>query len=130
MHSAGGLLLKIKSESSFEAEIEPMFMIIPLFCSLICFATAWAKTPVGPQLWPLLHWAMLVTQSPSSIMQRVPMGVVAIIYEARPNVTCDAAALCIKTGNAVILKGGSDAIYSNLAKLLTEKLSDMQENND
>jgi glutamate-5-semialdehyde dehydrogenase len=46
---------------------------------------------------------------------RVPLGVVAMIYEARPNVTADAAALCIKTGNAVILRGGSLAINSNLA---------------
>ncbi|MDD6308052.1 MAG: glutamate-5-semialdehyde dehydrogenase [Clostridia bacterium] len=46
---------------------------------------------------------------------RVPMGVVAIIYESRPNVTADAASLCIKTANAVLLKGGSDAIHSNMA---------------
>ncbi len=46
---------------------------------------------------------------------RVPMGVIAIIYESRPNVTADAAALCIKTANAVILKGGSDALFSNIA---------------
>jgi glutamate-5-semialdehyde dehydrogenase len=46
---------------------------------------------------------------------RVPLGVVAIIYEARPNVTADAAGLCIKTGNAVILRGGSLAVHSNLA---------------
>jgi glutamate-5-semialdehyde dehydrogenase len=46
---------------------------------------------------------------------RVPMGVVAMIYEARPNVTADAAALCVKTGNAVILRGGSMAVHSNLA---------------
>lgn len=54
--------------------------------------------------------------------QRVPMGVIGIIYEARPNVTSDAAALCLKTGNAVILKGGSDAINSNKAivKVLVE----------
>lgn len=45
----------------------------------------------------------------------VPLGVVGIIYEARPNVTADAAALCIKSGNAVILRGGSEAIRSNLA---------------
>jgi glutamate-5-semialdehyde dehydrogenase len=45
---------------------------------------------------------------------RVPLGVVAMIYEARPNVTADAAALCIKTGNAVILRGGSLAVNSNL----------------
>ena len=47
--------------------------------------------------------------------RRVPIGVVAMIYESRPNVTIDAAALCIKTGNAVILKGGSDAISTNRA---------------
>lgn len=46
---------------------------------------------------------------------RVPMGVVGIIYEARPNVTADAFGLCFKTGNAVILKGGKDAFYSNQA---------------
>lgn len=47
--------------------------------------------------------------------KRVPIGVIGIIYEARPNVTSDAAALCLKTGNAVVLKGGSDAINSNKA---------------
>ena len=47
--------------------------------------------------------------------KRVPLGVVGIIYEARPNVTADAFGLCFKTGNAVILKGGSDAIHSNRA---------------
>lgn len=46
---------------------------------------------------------------------RVPLGVVAMIYEARPNVTSDAAGLCLKSGNAVILKGGSEAIHSNTA---------------
>ncbi|MFT8342488.1 glutamate-5-semialdehyde dehydrogenase [Clostridium beijerinckii] len=54
--------------------------------------------------------------------KRVPLGVIGIIYEARPNVTCDAAGLCIKTGNAVILRGGSEAINSNKAivKALTK----------
>lgn len=47
--------------------------------------------------------------------QRVPMGVIGIIYEARPNVTCDAAGLCLKAGNAVILRGGKEAINSNKA---------------
>ena len=53
---------------------------------------------------------------------RVPFGVIAMIYEARPNVTVDAAALCLKTGNAVILRGGSEAIESNkaLAEILVE----------
>ncbi|MFZ5646767.1 MAG: glutamate-5-semialdehyde dehydrogenase [Bacillota bacterium] len=49
---------------------------------------------------------------------RVPMGVIGIIYEARPNVTVDAAGLCIKTGNAVLLRGGSEAVNSN--KAITE----------
>ncbi|MBF0271124.1 MAG: glutamate-5-semialdehyde dehydrogenase [Magnetococcales bacterium] len=46
---------------------------------------------------------------------RVPLGVIGIIYESRPNVTADAAALCVKSGNAVILRGGSEAIHSNRA---------------
>ena len=47
--------------------------------------------------------------------KRVPLGVVGIIYEARPNVTSDAAGLCLKTGNATVLRGGSDAINSNIS---------------
>ena len=47
--------------------------------------------------------------------QRVPLGVIGIIYESRPNVTADAFGLCFKAGNAVILKGGSDALHSNIA---------------
>src|SRR5437867_12317991 len=46
---------------------------------------------------------------------RVPLGVIGIIYEARPNVTVDAAGLCIKSGNATILRGGSEALHSNIA---------------
>jgi glutamate-5-semialdehyde dehydrogenase len=46
---------------------------------------------------------------------RVPLGVIGIIYEARPNVTADAAGLCLKSGNAAILRGGSEALHSNLA---------------
>ncbi len=46
---------------------------------------------------------------------RVPIGVIGIIYESRPNVTADAAALCLKSGNATILRGGSEAIHSNRA---------------
>lgn len=46
---------------------------------------------------------------------RVPLGVIAMIYESRPNVTIDAAVLCLKTGNSVLLRGGSEAIHSNLA---------------
>lgn len=57
-------------------------------------------------------------QRPNGLMigqKRVPLGVIGIIYEARPNVTADAFGLCFKTGNAVILKGGSDALLSNKA---------------
>ncbi|MGZ5201934.1 MAG: glutamate-5-semialdehyde dehydrogenase [Telluria sp.] len=56
---------------------------------------------------------------------RVPLGVIGIIYEARPNVTVDAAGLCIKSGNATILRGGSEAIHCNraLAKLVAEGLA-------
>ncbi len=56
---------------------------------------------------------------------RVPMGVVGVIYESRPNVTSDSAGICIKSGNAVILRGGSDALNSNLAigEVLRDALS-------
>ena len=49
------------------------------------------------------------------VQKRVPLGVVGLIYEARPNVTSDAAGICLKTGNAVLLRGGSDALQSNQA---------------
>lgn len=70
-----------------------------------------------------------VTTRPNGLKitcQRVPMGVVGIIYEARPNVTVDAAALCIKSGNAVILRGGKEAINTNriLVKLMKEVFED------
>src|SRR5690606_9889709 len=57
---------------------------------------------------------------------RVPLGVVGIVYESRPNVTIDAAALCIKSGNATILRGGSEAFHSNqaLAAAIREGLRD------
>ncbi len=53
---------------------------------------------------------------------RMPIGVIGIIYESRPNVTVDAGALCIKSGNAVILRGGSEAIFTNrvLAEIMDE----------
>jgi glutamate-5-semialdehyde dehydrogenase len=69
-----------------------------------------------------------IRKMPSGIQvgqMRVPLGVIGIIYESRPNVTIDAAALCLKSGNATILRGGSEAIDSNtaLAKLIQESLS-------
>ena len=68
-----------------------------------------------------------VTTRPTGIeiqQMRVPLGVIGIIYESRPNVTIDAAALCIKSGNATILRGGSEAIESNtaLAKIIQSAL--------
>lgn len=66
--------------------------------------------PVGEVLW--------MKQRPNGLLigqQRVPLGVVGVIYEARPNVTADVAGLCLKTGNAVILRGGKEAIHSNKA---------------
>src|SRR5262245_13395440 len=59
-----------------------------------------------------------LVQRPTGIKvgrMRVPLGVIGIIYESRPNVTADAAALCIKSGNACILRGGSESVASNLA---------------
>ncbi len=68
-------------------------------------------------------------QRPNGLLvgrMRVPLGVVAMIYEARPNVTIDAAILCLKAGNAVILRGGSEALQSNmaLAALLSRALDE------
>ncbi|MBO4368700.1 MAG: aldehyde dehydrogenase family protein, partial [Desulfovibrio sp.] len=59
---------------------------------------------------------------------RIPLGVIAMIYESRPNVTIDAAILCLKAGNAVILRGGSEALQSNM--VLAELLRDALEEND
>ena len=64
-------------------------------------------------------------QRPNGLLvgkMRIPLGVIAMIYEARPNVTIDAAILCIKAGNAVILRGGSEALHSNTA--LAQALQD------
>lgn len=62
--------------------------------------------------------------------QRVPLGVIGIIFESRPNVTTDAASLCFKSGNAVILRGGKEAFHSNqaLVKLMQETLQNCQLN--
>ncbi len=77
------------------------------------------KDPVGEVL--------SMTNRPNGLMigkKRVPLGVIGMIYESRPNVTPDAFCLCFKTGNAVILRGGSDCIHSNLAitKVIREAL--------
>ena len=57
-------------------------------------------------------------QRPNGLLvgkMRIPIGVIAMIYEARPNVTIDAAILCVKAGNSVILRGGREAVNSNMA---------------
>lgn len=72
-------------------------------------------------------------ERPNGLMvgrKRVPLGVIGMIYESRPNVTIDAFSLCFKTGNAVILRGGSDAIHSNMAlvKIIKDSLSECKIN--
>ena len=84
-----------------------------------CRQVARLNDPVGE----MTDW----NERPSGIKiakMRVPLGVIGIIYESRPNVTIDAAILCLKAGNAVILRGGSESINSNLAlgKCLTQGL--------
>ena len=75
------------------------------------------KDPVGARISRWIRPNGLIIQK-----VRVPIGVIAIIYESRPNVTCDAASLCIKTSNAVILRGGKEAQHSNriLADIMRE----------
>ncbi len=70
-----------------------------------------------------------LTRRPNGLLvgrMRVPLGVIAIIYESRPNVTIDAAILCLKAGNSVILRGGSEAYHSNMAltQLLQQAIAD------
>ena len=64
--------------------------------------------------------------------RRVPLGVIGAIYESRPNVTIDISSLCLKSGNAIILRGGSDAINSNtaLAALVKDSIADAGIPND
>lgn len=86
-----------------------------------CRQVAKLHDPVGETTQPVVR--------PSGIQiskMRVPLGVVGIIYESRPNVTIDAAVLCLKSGNACILRGGSEAFHTNLAlaKCLNEGLRD------
>ncbi len=76
-----------------------------------------------------------MVKRPNGLMvgrMRIPLGVIAMIYESRPNVTSDAAGLCIKSGNAVILRGGSEAFNSNMAiaKILRSVLKDAHINPD
>lgn len=67
--------------------------------------------PIGQEM---AHW-QAAGSGIEIVQKRVPLGVIGLIYEARPNVTSDAAGICLKTGNAVLLRGGSDALQSNQA---------------
>lgn len=73
-------------------------------------AVAGLKDPIG---FKMSRW--IRPNGLEIVKQRVPIGVVAIIYESRPNVTADSAALCFKTSNAVILRGGRESVHSNIA---------------
>ena len=99
------------TEARFEAMAEGIRQVVAL------------EDPVGE--------VISMKQRPNGLLigeKRVPMGVIGIIYESRPNVTVDAFALCFKTGNAVILRGGSDCINSNIAlvKVIKEALRDTE----
>ncbi|MGQ9575852.1 MAG: glutamate-5-semialdehyde dehydrogenase [Thermoguttaceae bacterium] len=78
--------------------------------------------PVGEVIWSSIRPNGLQV-----LKVRVPLGVIFFIYESRPNVTADAAALCVKSGNAVILRGGKEAAHSNaaIAEILAEAASDV-----
>lgn len=94
-----GLMDRLRlTESRIEAMAEGLLQIVQL------------KDPVGEMIEEFIPANGLKIQK-----RRVPLGVIGIIYESRPNVTADAFGLCFKAGNAVILKGGSDALYSNMA---------------
>ena len=73
-------------------------------------AVAGLTDPVGEE-----YESRVLTNGMRLLKRRIPLGVVGVIYEARPNVTIDIATLCLKTGNAVILRGGKEALHSNLA---------------
>lgn len=100
---SGTLLDRLKLD---EVRIESMSEGLTQLCSL--------SDPVGEVLW--------MKQRPNGLKigkKRVPIGVIGIIYESRPNVTVDAFGLCFKTSNAVILRGGKEAIHSNIVLVRT-----------
>lgn len=108
-HMSEGLLDRLTlTKDRFEGMAEGIRQVVAL------------EDPIGEVL--------SMKQRPNGLVigqKRVPMGVIGIIYESRPNVTVDAFALCFKTSNAVILRGGSDCIHSNIAlvKVMKEALS-------
>ena len=80
------------------------------------------EDPVGKTISKWRHKGLTIQKV------RVPIGVIGIIYESRPNVTCDCAGLCLKSGNAVVLRGGSDALNTNLAIFNVLKKAALQSN--
>lgn len=84
-------------------------------------AVAALPDPVGEELWETVR-----PNGMRIVKKRVPLGVIGVIFEARPNVTCDCSALTLKAGNAVILRGGKEAINSNkaIANCIREALSE------
>ncbi|MDQ7031655.1 MAG: glutamate-5-semialdehyde dehydrogenase [Desulfonauticus sp.] len=110
-----------KARGLSAAKIDRLKITDKVICSMVqsCREVAQFPDPVGQ----IEH----VVTRPSGIRvgkMRIPLGVIAIIYESRPNVTIDAAILCLKAGNAVILRGGSEAFYSNqiLSSLISKAL--------
>ena len=104
-------LEKAKENGISEAMIDRLTLTLPRITAI---SNAVRKVIALPD--PLSNGEEWVRPNGLNIAKkRVPFGVIGIIYEARPNVTADAAALCVKSGNAVILRGGKEAINSNIA---------------
>ncbi len=110
-----------KAKGMDQARLDRLFLTNDIMDDMIdaCRFVASLPDPVGAMD---KQW-----QRPNGLLvgrMRIPLGVITMIYEARPNVTIDAAILCLKAGNAVILRGGSEALHSNmaLANLLNQAL--------
>lgn len=103
----GAMLQRLQlSDKAYKQMVEGVRQIINLPCPIAKPLRKWKNPNNGLQFTKIC----------------VPIGVIGIIYESRPNVTVDAAALCLKAGNAVVLRGGSEAIHSNIA--LTQALQE------
>ena len=116
-------IAKARSEGMDSAKLDRLRLSPQVLASMAkaCLDVAAMPDPVGAieTMW----------QRPNGLMvgkMRIPLGVVCMIYESRPNVTVDSAVLCLKAGNAVVLRGGSEAIHSNmaLAVLLSQALEE------
>ena len=120
LQEANAIDMKLAREAGMSAALLDRLELSPDRISAIAKDTrevAGHKDPVGAEI---SRW--IRPNGLNIVKVRVPIGVIAIIYESRPNVTADAAALCIKSANAVILRGGSDALHSNM--LIAEALQE------